>query len=308
MNEPKRQHFVPEVYLRKFSVSKKGTDRVHCLYKERGEIFLQNIDKLAVQRDFYTIACGDDPYIVEKTYAHTIEPLLGDVLDTLNARSSNVLIQSNSVILDESLRADLAFMIVFQLLRGKQCRKFEEEMYVRNLSTALENGKRKFPQISSEKWDAIGKNFLEDKDYAKSLFIECSFDPKRIDQYASILFQRIFIVYKIIGELEFVTSDNPVMVINSVSYDPTPFSNGLLQVPTTVYYPISPKVLVASYHPLALFGRFSKEDGKLKFLDSDREQRFIRTLNRKQYEQCYDQVYSRCRGELDELINQFATK
>lgn len=304
MNEPKKQHFVPEVYLKKFSVSKKGTDRVHCLYKERGEISLQNIDKLAVQRNFYTVASGDDPYIVEKTYAHTIEPILTDVLNTLNARCSNVLIQNNAVILDESLRTDLAFMIVFQLLRGKQCRKFEEDIYVRNLSAALEDGKRRFPQISLEKWDAVGKKFLEDKDYSKSLFIESSFDPQRIHQYTSILFQRIFIIYKIIGELEVVTSDNPVMLINSVSYDPTPFSNGLLQVPTTVYYPISPKVLVASYHPAALCGIFLEGDGKLKFLDadSDRNKQFIRTLNRKQYEQCYDQVYSRCRGELDELI------
>ncbi len=300
MSEAKRQHYVPRVYLKKFSVSEKGPARVHCLRKEDGETSLANIRDVAVERNFYTINDSDNPYIIEDTYAKTIEPLLADVLKTLTTRCN--LVQNDSIILDEDLRADLAFSMTFQLLRGKQFRNFEEKIYSRDSSSVLACAKRRFPQISSEKWDEIGKSFLGDKDYSKLFFIEHTFDPRRLVQYASILYQRAFIIYAINGSLEFVTSDNPVMGINSVSYDPTPFSNGLLQVSTTIYYPISPKILVASYHPAALFGIYAKEDSTLKFLDADRDQRFIRTLNQKQYEQCFNQVYSRGKGELDKLI------
>ena len=300
MSEAKRQHYVPRVYLKNFSVPGKCVSRVYCLRKEKSQISLANIRDVAVEHDFYTIKDSDTPYIVENTYAQVIEPLLADVLDTLSARCN--LVQNDSIILDENLRADLAFSMSIQLLRGKQCRKFEENIYFQNISNVLERAKHRFPQIGSEKWDVIGQNFLDDKDYSKAISIESSFDPRRLIQYKSILFQRIFIVYTIVGTLEFVTSDNPVMVIDSVSYDPTPFRNGLTQVPTTVYYPISPKIMVASYHPAALFGFYSKEDNKLKCLDADGDQRFIRTLNRKQFEQCYIQVYSRCEKELNELI------
>ena len=43
MSEAKRQHYVPRVYLKNFSISGKGVPRVYCLRKEKSKISLANI-------------------------------------------------------------------------------------------------------------------------------------------------------------------------------------------------------------------------------------------------------------------------
>ena len=98
-----------------------------------------------------------------------------------------------------------------------------------------------------------------------------------------------------------MTSDNPVMFLNSYTTDPRPFVNGLLKKKTIVYYPISSKVLVCVVHPDTYCQKYMHMDRCLFHLNENQDKEFIVFINRKQREQCHDQVYASKKASLDEL-------
>lgn len=102
--------------------------------------------------------------------------------------------------------------------------------------------------------------------------------------------------------MEFVTSDNPVMFVDSSSLDATPFKNGLLHHSTVIFFPVSPKMVIAAYHPNLYLGTLTDLDGNIIILDSKNELKFIEMLNTKQFEQCFDQVYARRVSLLESFI------
>ena len=104
------------------------------------------------------------------------------------------------------------------------------------------------------------------------------------------------------GEQEFITSDNPVMFMNRCNLDVTPFSNGIVNEQTVVYYPISPKVLLALYSKESLLGMLECFDNRVVFLDGHKEQKMIRNINLKQKEQCNRQVFAKSENILSELV------
>ena len=129
--------------------------------------------------------------------------------------------------------------------------------------------------------------------------MEITLNEKRIKMYTQILIQRSFVVYKIAGDKDFVTSDNPVMLIDSSTLDATPFRNGVAQRSTVVLYPLSPKVVIAAYHPEYFMGGLVDYDGKYVLLNSNINFRFIENHNKKQFEQCFDQLYARSKETLE---------
>lgn len=128
-----------------------------------------------------------------------------------------------------------------------------------------------------------------------------SFRRESIERIVSILVQRSFVIYKITDSYSFITSDNPVLFIDKDTFDATPFKNGLTDVNTLVYYPISPRLLIAAYHPDLFFGEFNKLDCRLVILDGTQNSRFIHTINKKQKEQS-NYAYAQTREVLEKLL------
>ena len=93
--------------------------------------------------------------------------------------------------------------------------------------------------------------------------------------------------------MEFITSDNPVMFINSITNNARPFANGLANPTTMIYYPISPKLLLCAVHPSTYFGALSDQDGHLVDLNACKEIGFISFINKKQIDQCYQHAFGR---------------
>lgn len=81
-----------------------------------------------------------------------------------------------------------------------------------------------------------------------------------------------------------------------------PFSNGLIKAETIIYYPLTPKLLTCAFHPDSMFSKFGKRDGTLIDLDAKAENGFLHSVNKKQSEQCYSQVYSRSEETLQSLF------
>lgn len=293
MNEPIKQHYLPKTYLKRFSLCSEPPHQLYVLHKRLNKIILGNINSIAAERHFYTVRKHHDKYVWEKFYAKNVEPLMDRVITKTSCMCSNILLQNYAKILTIELKYQMAVTIMFQLLRGKHCREFEKSIYSTALPGAIDNALHLFG-ATDDNLSALKEYEVSDDLFALTA-MESTLDMNRFQQYVNVLMKRYFVIYKIQGDVEFITSDNPVMLIDSLSLDATPFKNGLAQHSTVIFFPISPKIIVAAYHPDLLFGSLSHINDKCILIDSQKEAKFIKTLNLKQFEQSFDQVYARSR-------------
>jgi hypothetical protein len=295
-NKPTRQHHVPKVYLRNFC------DLHGCIAvmdKREHRIFTTGVRAVGVENDFYTLEKLDDPYCWERAYASGIEPLMGKLLTKLISQT-NILVQNGATVISPSEKAQLAVIMVVQLLRGKQSREYEQKLYADYLPEAIDKAKTLFGSLNNEQ-NKLLEAFASDEYYFKRTVMDVTLDSERIAKYAGILCNRDILVYRIQGNMEFITSDNPVMFINSITKNARPFTNGLIKPTTIVYYPISPKLLLSAVHPSAYFGVLSNQDCQLIDLDACKEIGFITSINKKQICQCYQHAFARSVGMMKQF-------
>jgi len=267
--------------------------------KREHRIFTTGVRAVGVENDFYTLEKLDDPYCWERAYASGIEPLMGKILTKLISQT-NILVQNGTTVISPSEKAQLAVIMVVQLLRGKQSREYEQKLYADYLPEAIDKAKTLFGSLNNEQ-NKLLEAFASDEYYFKRTVMDVTLDSERITKYARILFNRDILVYRIQGNMEFITSDNPVMFINSITKNARPFTNGLKKPTTIVYYPISPKLLLSAVHPSAYFGVLSNQDCQLIDLDACKEIGFITSINKKQICQCYQHAFARSVGMMKQF-------
>lgn len=296
-NNPIRQHHVPQVYLRNFCNS---SEAIAVLDKQRQRVFSTGIRAVGAENDFYTLEKMEDPYCWERVYANGVEPLMGELIPKIISKS-NLLVRNGVVIINDLEKAQLAAIMVMQLFRGKQSRDYERALYQSYLPATLKNTREVFGPLSSKQEELL-RAYENDDFYFKRTSMDLALDTERIERYTNVLSNRNFLFYRIQGNMEFITSDNPVMFINSKTKNACPFANGLLRRSTAVYYPLSPKILLCALHPEFGFGRLSEKDGRLVDLNTNREVNFISTINRKQIEQCAQHSFARSEDTLRQYV------
>lgn len=269
--------------------------------KARNSIFSTGLDSVAVEKNFYTVDGLEDPYCWEKAYAEIVEPMMNDLLTKIISRV-NALVQTGHRIITENEKNQLAFIMMMQLLRGKQSRAYEKKLFDELMPYAIEKAKEKFGALTNNQQEILNI-FATNPRYFKQISMGLAWDIKRINRYIDILAWHDFVFYHICGDMEFVTSDNPVMFINCSTANAQPFANGLAHETTLIYYPLSPKLLLCAVHPNAYFQVFSNKDGCLYHLNTYKEESFINTINHKQCSQCHNQVFALTKKTL-EKINQ----
>lgn len=287
-NKPTRQHHIPQVYLKNFC-DRNGW--IAVMDKHENRIFSTGVRVVGAENDFYTLKKLDDPYCWEHAYASGIEPLMGKLFTKLISQT-NILVQNGATVICPSYKVQLAVIMVVQLLRGKQSRAFEQKLYADYLPEAIDKAKTLFGPFNNEQ-NKLLEAFANDDYYFKRTAMDVTQDSERIAKYAGILCNRAFLIYRIQGNMEFITSDNPIMFINSITNSTRPFANGLIKPTTIIYYPISPKLLLCAIHPLAYFGVLSDQDCHLVDLDACKEIGFITSVNKKQISQCYQHSFAR---------------
>ena len=166
-----------------------------------------------------------DPYCWEKAYADSIEPLMSVLLPTIISRV-NVLVQTGHRIINEDEKSQLALIMVMQLLRGKQSRAYEKKLFDELLPSTIEKAKEKFGPLTDDQQKRLD-TFGTDPQFFKQISMELTWDIERLTLYTNVLGWHDFVFYHICGDMEFVTSDNPVMFINSSTANAQPFANGL---------------------------------------------------------------------------------
>ena len=239
MADPINQHHVPQTYLKNFSTKKKNEYYLYTYDKINRKIFGANIKDVAVERDFYTVNNPQDKYVWENFYAKEIEPLMGTTIGEILKIADSCLINNKAQILADKQKLTLAVLMAFQLLRSKYTREFLHKTFKEKAPLVLEETKKLFMGKGNENLDRLLENYKIGNDMFKLVAMDVSLDFNKIKLYAQELYNRCWVVYRIVGNNEFVTSDNPIMFMNNQSLDVTPFHNGLTDTKTMIFYPIS---------------------------------------------------------------------
>lgn len=268
--------------------------------KSDHRIFSTGTKAICVENDFYTLEKMDDPYCWEHFYATSIEPLMGELFPKIISQS-NILVQNGSVVISEREKIQLAIVMIMQMFRGKLTREYERRLFQELLPEIIDEAKVLFGPLTDEQNDFL-EQYKKDEYYLKRTSMDVALDKKRMRKLSNILCNRNFMLLRIQGDMEFATSDNPVMHINAVTQNVQPFTNGLLNLSTVVVYPISPKLMLYVTHPDFYLGMLSKYDGCLMDISGKGDSNFISTMNRKQMEQCAYQVYARSQNTLRSTI------
>lgn len=268
--------------------------------KHGHKIFTTGTKAVAAENDFYTLEKMNDPYYWENFYAEGIEPLMGKLIPKIILQS-NMLVNNYSVVIAEREKAQLAVLMIMQMYRGKLTREYESQLFQKLLPDIIDEAKLLFGPLTDKQNEFLEK-YKKDDYYFKRTSMEVALNTERIQKLSNILCNRVFVLFRTWGNLEFVTSDNPIMHINARTKSAQPFTNGLLNINTIVVYPISPNLMLYAIHPEACCGLWLQYDGCLIDINGKSDFNFVSTMNRKQMEQCANQVYARSQDTLRRII------
>ncbi|MBW3001871.1 DUF4238 domain-containing protein [Candidatus Woesearchaeota archaeon] len=223
----KKQHYVPQLYLKGFSTQRNKEKYLFVYNKENKKCFQANIRKIACENYFYDI---DETQITEKIFSK-IESEFNIPLQKL--------IQAEDLDkLNESDKKVLSYFIAAQLFRTKQFRLT-------------------YKQICDGLFDKIGKSQLADFKEGQVTLTEDSL--KRL--HISSIFSFIEDISKIIQtelswklcinntKMPFWTSDNPIVFYNELESDPFVSNMGLKCKGFQLHFPLSHRLLLILLDP-----------------------------------------------------------
>lgn len=300
MAEKKRNHTVPEVYLKNFASPRKKKHYLYAYDKRQTSIFQSEIGNLSVEKDFYRAEILENPVAIENYYCDYVEKPLAGLLPLIIKRATLNVLRLESPVITLKEKAWLSFQMIYQLERGRVARSFSERIAP---EIVLEVEKQIQLELSDQSIPDLReriRRITANQDEIKFAMLKASIDPKRIQRIAKYLYDRCWVLYRIDGDDEFITSDNPVML--ACNLDATPYSNGLAYETTVVYYPISERLMFALYSYDYCLGQFNSLDSCLVPLNAIKEKRFINLVNQMQIKQCQLQAYAKSEKTLRDLI------
>lgn len=288
LNQPRKHHFVPRVYLKNFAFQKKDEWSVKVIDKTKNQLHKANIKDIAVEKDFYRIDSKDDEFYWEYYYSEHIESVIPATFNSLIAICT--LSVDKSPVLNSDMKLKLAKIICSQLLRTKKSREMHFDIGQRVANNVITKVKEKFKRLLSEENIAYLNNFNYDDVLNKLISLPIINEEERINRFINILLERYWVVYKNVNYRisPFITSDHPVVFYNIITRE-TDFSNNGLGVPQiAIFFPVNRQFLIGLYTESMYFNQMFELNDKMLIVD---DIPFVMKQNRIQYEQCHRQAY-----------------
>lgn len=289
MNDPRRHHFVPQVYLRNFTVQEGKPGKIYVYDHIKKIKYKTDITKVAVENDFYRLPGKEDEFYWERFYSTEVEPLYGKIIKELNTLCT--LGRNGSEILNQQLKDELSYIVCSQFLRTQKSRIRQQRIGKKAASERLEELKKEFFDLMSPEQKALINGFEIEDDFIKEKELEAINDPERIELYMKHLNNRSWIIYynKNADKVPFITSDHPVSLFNFTNRSTSFSDNGLGLNTTIIFFPLSTKILIGLYPRQLFLGLLHNLNDCLNIVD---EPKFIHNMNDIQFIQSYRQVYS----------------
>ncbi|WP_448922870.1 DUF4238 domain-containing protein [Holdemanella biformis] len=292
--EPKKQHYVPKFYLRRFSKKNDNKEEIYVYDKIRNNFFKTNIKNVALENDFYTNTDFEDKYFLEKFFGKNVEPLMESILKEVVQICSSYKVISSNYIIPDRLKSDLAYIIAFQFLRGKYTLEAAYRIAPRIASELI----NQFREISGYQDYDLYQNLYEmvtEKTFIKNTMWKQMFIQERMNYYAAAFYNKYW-AFCVFDEDVLLTCDSPVIVRDSKTKETKPFHVGLIQKDTVIYFAVSPRLLIVLY----------SKNLELRVIDCKifgmNDEALVDEYNRANVDQCKSQVYSKSEELLKNVI------
>ena len=308
MSTPRRQHYVPQTYLNNFDNYSSKQPHVFTLSKSNSKIYNAAVEDVAVEKHFYTLhknkpsKTDEEKFAWENYYARNIEPQLSILVQQLLKTCNNALIQDNAVVLNKQQKELLSSQLLAQLLRGKSARTYTNELYREQLPIVANSIKGVIPPSDTKKLKLLS-DFETNDDYFLETSMQAILYGIADKKSYNVMRDRVFILFRIMRDPLFVTSDHPVAFVDVATHNATPFKNGLIYPSTVVFFPLAPNLLLGIFHPLFRNGYFTKRDCRLHTPEYKQQIELTQYHNRIQMIQCNNYVYSQSANWLKGLID-----
>lgn len=133
-------------------------------------------------------------------YADAIEPLMGNLISKITAQA-NLLVQNGTIIIHDFEKAQLAYIMIMQLLRGKQSHEYERCLYQKCLPSVQESVKAVFASLGNEQNELL-QGFINDDYYFKRTAMDVTLHEEKIKKFSTAIYNHDFIFYRIQGNAE----------------------------------------------------------------------------------------------------------
>jgi len=222
MCKPKKQHYVPQFYLRNFK-DDSSEDRINCFNIKTKKPYISSISKVAQKKYFYESSKNNLEYqlsLIEKESSRYINNLVKnkkyEYLNNLN------------------IRANLSYFMSLQFIRTNDKRE-----WIKNHSYELKN------EISQEveippKFQQFFDEFPLDN-HVKDWHFE--YIEKFSMKFFKYFYYKKWILIKNKTNLNFWTSDNPISIWNPIN------PPGLGRECSFIFYPLSPRLCICLADP-----------------------------------------------------------
>lgn len=287
---------MPRAYLKYFSFKKHNEFFIWVYDKDSGRRFQTNIKNVAVEKDLYELNNIDDEHIINKNaweeyYSKEVEPELSALIGNIISKYNNSLITDRNIAFDETTKLRLSLQIVYQIYRGKKA--FNEADIKRSeiLDSISLQAEELAVEMYGENHSIDINSYLHNDNLWKLSIAEAATSGAAHVDLLNRLMDRIWVLYKITDNSQFITSDNPILIHNDVNKTVGLFQAGLRFDRTVLYYPISPRFMIALYSNRFMLGNMRDFSNQIVLLNSN-DKGFINNINQLQKQQCVRQVYS----------------
>ncbi|HHV62087.1 MAG TPA: DUF4238 domain-containing protein [Firmicutes bacterium] len=286
MERVKRQHYVPQFYLRKFTDNNGG---LYVFDKWTGRSFKTTTENVANERYFYDFpqdVVQDEKMIqiventlsrVEAQFSEAVETILAE----LSIRRKHRRPDQRKILYKRDKEA-LAFFITLQIFRTREFRETWIEIAEKTAQAILEISK------ASNKLAAFGGDcrIEYNRDLAPLEQAGFMFNPRILDRFVAVFCKHIWLLGANRSERLLYSSDNPVVKRDHVRHPFFSYS-GYGSPGIEIAFPLSPTVVLIMYER-TYFKAYECLDGKVIPLCAEN----VDYYNSLQVGQSYRQIYS----------------
>lgn len=297
MGKDKKQHYIPQCYLKLFSGDQK---HIWTFDKKKGSEYSSTISDVCTKNDFYTISEkyvesneGISPLSLEKDFfADWYEPKFSEYLQTINRIAVEAIDSLHDIIsLNNEQKYSFARLLAIQWLRLPSIRYDNESTFDEFMPQVMQLFKE---GLSKEKNNPdIAKLDVEvsiaDKSvyHAKNTFL----NEELVNKYAAELNKNIW-TFSYSKDGDFYTSDFPITV-NAHEDNVRPICQGLAQYGAELTYPLSKNLALTIWDK-----EYFADKGKIDLSICTATPKEIRTFNALRYAYAQRQLFS-CKNNFE---------
>lgn len=241
---------------------------------------------MAIEKNLYNGIEKEEIVSWEDFYTTEMDNKYPELIKELISYTKNPVIKK--VLLMNNIKERLARIIVIQMLRTPERIFSQNENYI-SILESLENELKNEDQVFQKEEKIKLLNKYKQEKYYKGMVLKEINDKSLLEKFTRVILNRTWLLYYNNTELDFITSDNPVILYNHVNKT-IGMVNGIGRDDTVISIPITPKYYILMLPNMYLFGKLKEKfDNELILI---KEENVIEILNKQQSENCKRQIYS----------------